>query len=394
MQADNSRKFFWLALKIGGGVALLLALLFGALVTYVVHERRKWDKLTDTRDLKVRATKMGEGYLGTRKNAALVVGITQKGKRAVLGFGHVGAGNSAPPDADTLFEIGSVTKVFTAVALAHLEAEGKVKLTDTLRASLPEKVALARSLEPITLLSLATHTSGLSRLPGNVDTSAANLPNPYAKYGVAELYQFLATGKANNPPGRLMDYSNAGFGLLGHILTLKSGQDYEALVRSTMLGPLGMSNTVIRVSDAQRARLARGHSIQGDEVPGWDFDVMAAAGAFRSNASDMLTFIEANLANAETPVGRALGRARQEHKTGEAGELPLGWQWEITLQGGLEIYWHNGGTGGYVTFVGFNRAQQMGVVVLSNYGDAMAGKFDVDKIGMDLLKLGSKVSLE
>jgi CubicO group peptidase (beta-lactamase class C family) len=375
-------------------VALLLALLFGALVTYVVHERRKWDKLTDTRDLKVRATKMGEGYLASRKNAALVVGITQKGKRAVLGLGGVGAANPALPDAETLFEIGSVTKVFTAVALAQLEAEGKVKLTDTLRASLPEKVALARSMEPITLLSLATHTSGLPRLPGNVDTSEVNLANPYAKYGAPELYEFLASGKANNPPGRLMDYSNLGFGLLGHILTLKSGQDYESLVRSALLDPLGMSNTAIRLSATQAARLARGHSPKGEEVPGWDFDVMAPAGAFRSSASDMLTFIEANLASGETPVGRALARARQEHKTGEAGELQLGWQWEITLQGGLEIYWHNGGTGGYVTFVGFNRAQQMGVVVLSNYGDAIAGKFDVDKIGMDLLKLGSKVSLE
>lgn len=394
MQADPSRKFLWLALKVGGGVLILLVLLFGGLLTYVTMEKRKYDRLTDTHDLKQRATKMGEGYVADRKDAALVVGITQRGKRAVLGFGKVSATSTAPPDAQTLFEIGSVTKVFTAIALARLELDGKVKLTDTLRASLPEKVVLASALEPVTLLHLATHTSGLPRLPGNLDTSAANLANPYAKYDTAQLYQFLADAKPNSPPGRLMDYSNVGFALLGHVLTLKAEQPYEDLVCGALLEPLGMTNTAIRLSDEQRARLTRGHSPKGDEVPGWDFDVFAPTGAFRSNASDMLTFTEANLATAETAVGRSLTHARQPRKVGDAGTLPLGWQREVTLQGGLEVFWHNGGTGGYVSFIAFNRPQQIGVVVLSNYGDAMAGKFDVDRIGMDLLKLGSKVSLE
>ncbi|MBI5800567.1 MAG: beta-lactamase family protein [Verrucomicrobia bacterium] len=394
MQDDPSRKFFWLALKIGVGVLLLLVLLFGGLITYVVHEKRKWDKLTDTRDLKQRAVKMGEGYVSNRKNAALVIGVTQRGKRAVLGFGQVSATESAPPDERTLFEIGSVTKVFTAIALARLELDGKVKQTDTLRESLPEKVALPQGLEPVTLLHLATHTSGLPRLPGNLDTSEASLANPYAKYDAGQLYQFLSGAKANNPAGRLMDYSNVGFALLGHLLSLKAEKPYEQLVRDALLEPLGMTNTVIRLSDSQRARLTRGHSPKGEEVPGWDFDVFASAGAFRSNAGDMLAFIEANLASEETSVGRSLARARVVQKVGDAGSLPLGWQREVTLQGGLEIYWHNGGTGGYVSFIGFNRAQQTGVVVLANYGDAMAGKFDVDKVGLDLLKLGSKVTLE
>ncbi len=392
--SDPSRKFFWLAVKIGGGVLLLLALLFGGLITYVVHEKRKWDKLTNTHDLKQRAAKMGEGYVVNRTNAALVVGITQKGKRAVLGFGRVGAMNAAAPDAQTLFEIGSVTKVLTAIALARIESDGKVKLTDSLRALLPEKVSLAKALEPVTLLHLATHTSGLPRLPGNLDTSEANLTNPYAKYRAEELYQFLAGAKPNNPPGQLVDYSNVGFALLGHVLTLKGQQSYEDLVRAALLEPLGMTNTSIRLTAEQSERLTHGHSPKGGEVAGWDFDVFAPAGAFRSNAGDMLTFIEANLASAETPVGRSLTRVRQLQKVGEAGDLPLGWQREVMLQGGLEVYWHNGGTGGYASFIALNRAQQIGVVVLANYGDAMAGRFDVDKIGMDLLKLGSKVALE
>jgi len=394
MQADSSRRFFWLTLKVSSGVLILLAVLLGGLLTYVTQEKRKYDRLTDTRDLRQRAAKMGEGYIADRKNGALVIGLTQRGQRVVLGFGQASPTNPVPPDAQALFEIGSVTKVFTALALARLELDGKVKLTDTLRALLPEKVALAKSLEPVTLLHLATHTSGLPRLPSNLDTSAANLPNPYVKYRAEELHQFLAGAKVNNPPGRLNDYSNLGFALLGHVLTLQAEKTYEELVRGLLLEPLGMTNTAIRLAHEQRMRLALGHSSKSEVVPSWDFDVFAPAGAFRSNAEDLLTFIEANLADLDTPVGRSLSRARKLHKVGEAGDLPLGWQRQRDFQTGLELYWHNGGTGGYVSFIAFNRVHQIGVVVLSNHGDAMVGKFDVDKIGLELLKLASKVALE
>ena len=393
MQADSSRHFLRLTLKVVVGVLILLLLLFGGLLAYVVGERSKYDRLTDTRDLKQRAAKMGEGYVASRPHAALVIGITQQGRRGVLGFGRTGTNNAALPDAATMYEIGSVTKVFTALALERLELDGKAHTTDTLRASLPDQVALPKALEPVTLLHLATHTAGLPRLPSNLDISAANLGNPYAKYDAGQLYQFLAAAKLNNPPGKVMDYSNVGFAVLGHVLALKMGRPYEDVVRGAVLEPLGMTNTAIRLTDAQRVRLTPGHSPKGEPVPGWDFDVFAAAGAFRSTAGDLLTFLEANFPNADTDGTRALTAARELRKL-EAGELPLGWQREVMLQGGLEIYWHNGGTGGYATFIGFNRARQLGVVVLSNYGDAMAGRFEVDKIGLELLKLGSKVSLE
>ena len=311
-----------------------------------------------------------------------------------MGLGRLSATNAASPDAQTLFEIGSVTKLFTAIALARMENDGKVKATNTVRELLPEKVPVAPALESVTLLHLATHTSGLPRLPGNLDTSDASLANPYAKYRVEELYQFLAAAKPNNPPGKLTDYSNVGFALLGHLLSIKAGQAYETLVRTHLFQPLGMTNTVLQPNEAQRHRLTPGHGPKGEPVPPWDFDVFAPAGGFRSCANDLLIFIEANLNDAGTSTGQALIQARKARRVGEAGELPLGWQSEVLLHGGLEVFWHNGGTGGYVSFIGLNRKQQIGVVVLANYGDAMAGRFDVDKVGMDLLKLGSKVSLE
>jgi len=394
MEPDKSRNFLWLALKVGGGVLLLLLLLFGGLITYVTMEKRRYDRLTDTHDLKQRAVSMGEGYVAERRSAALVIGITQRGKRAVLGFGRVSSTNAVPPDAQTLFEIGSITKVFTAITLARLDLDAKVKLTDTLRASLPEKAVLPPALESVSLLQLATHTAGLPRLPGNLDLSPGNLPNPYAQYRAEDLHQYLATAKPNNPPGKLRDYSNVGFALLGHVLSLKTGQPYEELVREAVLLPWGMTNTTMRPDEAQRSRLTPGHSPKGDEVPSWDFKAFAPAGGFRSCAGDLLQFIEANLRDAEGLPNRALVESRRARRVGEAGEFPLGWQSEVLLHGGMTIYWHNGGTGGYASFIGLNREQQIGVIVLANYGDAMAGRFDVDKVGMDLLKLGSRIALE
>jgi serine-type D-Ala-D-Ala carboxypeptidase/endopeptidase len=394
VHTHSPRNFLWLVLKVGGGVLLLLLLLLGGLIAYFVAEKRKYERLSDTRDLRQRAVKMGEAYVGGRQDAGLVIGMTQRGRRAVLGFGRMAATNSALPDAHTMFEIGSITKVFTALALARLELDGKVKLTDTLREVLPEKVVLSKALEAVTLVHLATHTAGLPRLPSNLDTSATNLANPYVRYRREDLLEYVAGAKVNNPPGVLMDYSNVGFALLGQAVSTKAGQSYETMLRSSVLDPLGLTNTVVRLSEEQRARLTPGHSPKGDVVPGWDFDAFAPAGALHSNAADLLTLIEANLADADTPVGRVLARARSLHKVGDAGELPLGWQKQQDFQTGMEIYWHNGGTGGYASMVAFCRSPQLGVVVLSNQGDAMAGKFEVDKIGLELLKLASKVSLE
>ncbi len=394
MPDDPSRTFRRLLFKVSAGVLLLLFCLGGTLVVYLTYERRKWDTLTDSHDLRQRALRMGENYLTDRQKAALVIGITQQGRQAVLGFGRVSATNATAPRADTLFEIGSVTKVLTATVLARLELDGKVKLTDTLGASLLTTSTPNPALGPVTLLHLATHTSGLPRLPGNLDLSEANRANPYAKYGAADLERFLASVKPASPPGALFDYSNVGFAVLGEVLSRKAGKPYADMVTDLILRPLGMTNTAIRLTESQRARLAVGHSARGVEETGWDFDVFAPAGAFHSSAGDLLAFLEANLESAQTPESRSLALARQPRKVGEAGDLPLGWQREITFQGALEIYWHNGGTGGYASFVGFNRQQRVGVVVLSNYGDALAGKFEVDKIGMQLLKLGSKISLE
>jgi CubicO group peptidase (beta-lactamase class C family) len=381
-------------LKVAAGIALLVLVLVGALVAWFAWEKRQFSKLTDTHDLAKHIERMGGDYLGKRPQGALVIAVVQRGQVHIAGFGRMGESNAALPDADTLFEIGSITKAFTGVLLARVAQDGTLQVNDSIRKHLPAEVALPASLTNITLAQLATHTAGLPRLPNNLDPSPANEANPYANYKAADLRAWLATAKLSRAPGKTTDYSNVGFGLLGHILELNTGKPFEQIVREFISEPLAMQDTALRPDAARAARLSPGHSPDGKVVPNWDFDVMAATGGLRSSARDMVAFIRANLAPGDSPLGRALEEAQRMHFSGFSGAMGLGWHREITVKGDLRIIWKNGGTGGYMSFCGFDRANQNGVVLLSNYGDAFAGDFALDRMGMEILTLAAKISLQ
>ena len=384
------------AMKVGlgcGGLLIVFLLVsFGALLAYVIHEQHAYEKLPDTHDLSQRVAQLGEEYLAQRPHGALVIGVLQQDKGYIVGLGQASPAQTNPPDGQTIFELGSITKVFTGVTLAKLVDDGVVRLDDPIGKYLPEGVvAPQKNGHEITLGELATHTSGLPRLPDNLDTSPANAINPYASYHATNLYQSLATVQLSHEPGKVSDYSNYGFGLLGHLLELKTGLPYETLITRTICEPLGLSNTVIHLSPEQLTRLAPGHDAQGDIVSNWDFDALAGCGAFRSDASDLLNFLSANLKTNSAPIYQALAEARKFHLKKFSGGIGLGWQIEEPVEDRV-VYWHNGGTGGYIGFIGFDRKNQAGIVILSNYGDAMSGDNSVDKMGMDILKLATKVS--
>jgi D-alanyl-D-alanine-carboxypeptidase/D-alanyl-D-alanine-endopeptidase len=241
---------------------------------------------------------------------------------------------------------------------------------------------------------LATHTSGLARMPEDLLSSAKDQSNPYRDYHATNLYQSLsALEKLKTTPGEDMLYSNYGYGLLAHLLELKSGKTYQALVQEAVTGPLGMNNTAVQLNAEQATRLSPGHDPQGNVVPNWDFDVLAGAGALKSTANDLLKFLEANLQAEATGLSRALQLAQQVHYPEMTGGIGLAWQ-VIKPVEGYQWHWHNGGTGGYVSFLGFDRTNQIGVVLISNYGDAMAGDNSLDRLGVELLRLAPKISLE
>jgi CubicO group peptidase (beta-lactamase class C family) len=416
-------------------------------------------------------------YIGSPANVGLVVEVLCGDERHVFGYGQLTRDRDATPDEHTVFEIGSITKVFTANLLADMVARGEVKLDDPVRKYLPPSVRVPTwGGEEITLLHLATHTASLPRMPGNWEATVKDQANPYADYTVEHLYQYLGSCRLRWPLGTRADYSNLGVGLLGHALALAAGRPYEELLLERVARPLGLNDTSITLSEDQRRRLAPGHAEDGKPTANWDIPTLAGAGALRSSVSEMLSYLDANLRPDATPLKTALEACHVAHPLRRTawmrvrpfliavylvalgltlqGTWPVppgsytffalfvvpivlsamlgglwsgltalalsvvgsrllwgegfdgiraatvslvpavvfsvghwfpvrevfpGWQFN-DLGGGARLFWHNGGTGGYRSFVGFVRESRCAVAVLSNSANG------VDAIGVGLLE--------
>ena len=316
-----------------------------------------------------------------RQSVGIVVGVIEPTGRRVVAHGRFAGGDPRPVGADTVYEIGSITKVFTSLLLADAVQRHEVALTDPVSKFLPATAKMPeRGGRAITLQDLATHTSALPRLPDNM--KPADAANPYADYSVEQLYQFLSSYQLPRDIGSQYEYSNLGGGLLGHVLALRAHTDYASLVRERISGPLGMSSTAIALSPEMKSRLAVGHSPALQPVANWDLPTLAGAGALRSTTADLLIFLAANLGYTTSPLAPAMKAMLDVRRpTGTSGlEVALGWH--VLTAHGHEIVWHNGGTAGYRTFIGFDRAARTGVVVLSNAGTP-AGPDDIGRHLLD-----------
>ena len=313
------------------------------------------------------------------QSVGMVVGIITPEGRRIISYGHLNQGDARTLNGDTVFEIGSVTKVFTSLLLADMVQHNQVALDDPVAKYLPPSVKMPqRNGRSITLVDLATHTSGLPRLPTNMHPK--DPANPYADYSVEQLYEFLSTYQLTRDIGSRYEYSNLSGGLLGHVLARRAGKDYEALVLSEVCAPLGMKSTTITLTPQMKARLAVGHDAGLQQVENWDLPTLAGAGALRSTANDLLTFLAANLGFTQTPLAPAMAAMLKTRRPVGGGlEVALGWH--IFTSNGKEIIWHNGGTGGYRSFIGFDPKTRVGVVALSN-AETTDG---VDDIGHHLL---------
>ena len=312
----------------------------------------------------------------------IVVGVLDPdGRRRIIAYGS--SGTARPLDGNTVFEIGSITKTFTSAALAAMVARGEVRLDDPVRALLPPTAKVpSRSGREITLLELATQSSGLPRMPSNL--RPADPKNPYADYTAEQLYEFLSGHQLSRDVGAQYEYSNLGVGLLGHALALKAGTSLEDLYRRRLLDPLGMKDTRIALTPSMKERLAPGHDEAGRVVPNWDIAALGGAGALRSTANDMLTYLAANLAadvdSARAPLGPALRMSHVRRRDAGSPAMGIGLGWHLrTTPDSAVIVWHNGGTGGYRTWAGYDPAKRAGVVVLTN------GNVGHDDIGFHLL---------
>ena len=292
-----------------------------------------------------------------RQSVGIVVGVIEPSGRRVVSYGRLAKDEARTPDGDTIFEIGSITKVFTSLLLADAVQRGEVSLADPVSKYLPASVKMAERGRAITLQDLATHTSGLPRLPANMKPRDA--ANPYADYSVEQLYQFLTSYQPARDAGAQYEYSNLGGGLLGHVLAQRAQIDYASLVRARVTAPLGMTSTSIVLSPEQKARLAAGHSATLEPVPNWDLPTLAGAGALRSSTNDLLTFLAANLGYTTSPLGRAMASMLDVRRPTGVDNLQIALGWHVLRAHGRDIVWHNGGTAGYRTFIGFDPGPQL-----------------------------------
>lgn len=315
----------------------------------------------------------------SRRRAELVVGVRRDEGGSVHGRSREGRA----PDGRTLFEIGSVTKTFTSLLLADGVVRGDWALDEPVRDLLPAGSSVpTRDGVEITLGHLATHTSGLPRSPvplvrGSVEMLRGR--DPYADLTPDGLLAALAEARLGRTPGTGgVHYSNLGVGLLGRALAHASGTSYGALVEERVCRPLGLVDTAThdRLTDEQRTRLLPGHRGRRRPAPAWPLDGLPGAGALRSTAEDLLRYLDAWLEPDSTPLGDAVRLCLQPRVEGRQA-IGLGW---LLSERPHRLWWHNGGTGGYRSFVGFVPEARIAVVVLGNHARS------VDVLGLRVLR--------
>lgn len=334
---------------------------------------------SDTEIGKILKDHVGPENLGI----GIVVGVIDAKGRRIIAYGSLAKDDKRPLNGDTIFEIGSITKVFTGLALMDMVQKGEVSLTDPVSKYLPPAVKMPeRNGKKITLHDLATQSSGLPvGEPSNADRS-----NLYAGYSKEQFYEFLSGYQLTRDPGSLLEYSNIGVSLLGHALSLRDGKDYDGMVRARILEPLGMNDTGITLSPEMKARLAPGHGFNHNPVPNLDFsirEVMAGGGGLKSSVNDLLTFLAANLGYTKTPLAQAMAAQLSIRRSTEPSlpGMQIAYVWLLQTKNGNSIIWHNGSSPGYRAYIGFDPKSRAGVVVLSN----CFSRTLTDDIGRNLL---------
>lgn len=315
-------------------------------------------------------------------DSGIAIAMYTKNGEASYVYGNGRPGE--PLKIDAIFEIGSISKAFTGAILADLVQSKEVRLDDPLSQYLPEGSKVPeKGGKKITLEALANHKSGLPRLPDNL--APANPQDPYADYSEKNLLDFLASYQLTREPGEAYEYSNLGAGILGHVLARSQKTTWGALVKARIIDPLGLKDTTVTLTDEQKKRLVPGH-VGDTETANWNFDALAGAGALKSTVGDLLIFAKASAGIIPTPVEESLRMAWETvQETGTYGtKIGLGWHMTSTV-GGVTVVWHNGGTGGYRSFVGFVPRVNKAVAVISNSSS------EVDSIGMHLLDPTTKL---
>jgi CubicO group peptidase (beta-lactamase class C family) len=325
------------------------------------------------------AQALKSGALAPSTSSGIAIGVVQHGERHIFTFGTA--------KADSIFEIGSITKTFTGLILAQMVEQGLAKLDEPVRLLLPSGAVAKPAGAEITLLDLTTQHSGLPRMPDNFKPN--NPDNPYADYGAGNLYDYVAKHGLEKVGSPSFLYSNLGVGLLGQALSDRAGEKYPQLLAQQVTMPLALHDTIVTLSGAQQSRFIQGHSADHRPSHAWDLDALAGAGAIRSTASDMLTYVSAELHpdqlrlphSTQAHTLPAALKLSQQLRSEAAPGMQIAFNWlYITADG---TYWHNGATGGFSSFAFFNPKQDYAGVVLLNTTVSPTGSY-ADLVGHHL----------
>ncbi|MFD9889889.1 serine hydrolase domain-containing protein [Amycolatopsis sp. NPDC059027] len=353
----------------GAGIAAL-----GAVVPGIANAATT-DRLKSLVDSQL-AGAAGKGY------PSLVIGLFDRHGQYVAGTGNSGQPDGRRPDGRTVYQIGSITKTFTGLAVALEVVHGRRRFEDPLQRYLPGWLHLPTwQGRQITIGDVATHTSGIPSFPESWKKRPdVDWRDPYAIFTLKDVAETLRETTLPREPGKVFDYSNLATGLQGQSLAIGEEAAYESVVRPRITGPLGLRDTSTAVRGEQYARKAVGHNESGAVTPDWHVRTCAAAGALYGTVDDLLRYVRAYLAPARGPLGEAMRLVRQPRfAVDPVRNIGVNWLLEPLPRSGKQLVWHNGGTGGFRSFAGFCPDSGTGVAILTNIAK------EVDPIAVELL---------
>ena len=359
--------------------------------------------------------KMVGNYMSNKNNRALVVGIIKNGQQQIFTFGETEKGSGLKPDSKSVFEIGTVSEVFTTSLLAILESKGKVSSLDPVSEILkgvvkvpyyqrivcekpPLNPTSAEELmkdryicfpdpydvpQLMVLCDLATHSAGFPEEP---DYSIFNGKNPYTGYTIQKLNKYIASLPPNQAFGYQYNHSMIGIALLGEALSKKTGKDYNTLLNEEIFTPLSMMHTFITPNAEQAQLFLKGHTTKGNPTIHRDYNAFIPAAGIRTNAPDLLHFLKANLSTKTNNLEVALSETFIPRLYADPADnrFMVGWGWivmPVSDKNKHKMVWQCSEKGGFASFIGFVKESQTAVVVLSNTPNS------VDDMGMKILKL-------
>lgn len=313
---------------------------------------------------------LAQTYIKKGNTRSLAIGVIHRNQLRTYFYGETQQGISSLPTADTRYEIGSLTKLFTATLLADLVNKQLISLDDSIVKFLPDSLQQNPSLQKITFRSLANHSSGLPRMASNWNTAANfDAKDPYASYNRQALFSYLKNCSLTRAPAEEYEYSNLGYGLLGELITIITKKSYMQLVDEIICKPLAMTHTSDK-KISKEEQLIKVYDSQGAETTQWSFQALTGAGALKSTVNDLLKFASCQFNMPQSDIEKNLALTREfTFFIPPATDIGLGWH--MDMLDGLIYYNHNGGTAGSSSFIGLSPDSKSAVVVLSNASESV-----------------------